>query len=82
VVGRVHLAHCFGVSQAGLRAICISRRAFFVGGRRGDHVSGVESICLHYIPQREQGIANGVVFAGVGVGADITPAMITYVMIH
>ena len=46
VVGRVHLAHCFGVSQAGLRAVCISRRAFFVGGRRGDHVSGVESICL------------------------------------
>jgi hypothetical protein len=46
VVGPVHLAHCFGVSQAGLRAVCISRRAFFVGGRRGDHVSGVESICL------------------------------------
>jgi MFS transporter, ACS family, glucarate transporter len=35
-----------------------------------------------WIPQREQGIANGVVFAGVGVGASITPAMITYVMIH
>jgi ACS family glucarate transporter-like MFS transporter len=35
-----------------------------------------------WIPAPEQGIANGLVFAGVGVGAGVTPALITYIMIH
>ena len=33
-----------------------------------------------WIPQQERGIANGLIFAGVGVGAGITPPLITYVM--
>ncbi len=33
-----------------------------------------------WIPRQEQGIANGVVFAGVGVGAGVTPTLIAYVM--
>jgi len=35
-----------------------------------------------WIPPQEQGIANGLVFAGVGAGAGVTPALIAYVMIH
>jgi MFS transporter, ACS family, glucarate transporter len=35
-----------------------------------------------WIPSSERGIANGVIFAGVGMGAGVTPALITYVMIH
>jgi ACS family glucarate transporter-like MFS transporter len=35
-----------------------------------------------WIPPQEQGIANGLVFAGVGAGAGVTPALITYVMVH
>lgn len=35
-----------------------------------------------WIPRQEQGIANGLVFAGVGVGAGVTPSLITYVMLH
>jgi ACS family glucarate transporter-like MFS transporter len=35
-----------------------------------------------WIPTQERGIANGVIFAGVGVGAGITPPAISYVMIH
>jgi len=35
-----------------------------------------------WIPVKERGIANGWIFAGVGVGAGLTPPMITYVMLH
>jgi ACS family glucarate transporter-like MFS transporter len=33
-----------------------------------------------WIPVHERGIANGVIFAGVGAGAGLTPPIITYVM--
>jgi MFS transporter, ACS family, glucarate transporter len=33
-----------------------------------------------WIPTQERGVANGIIFAGVGVGAGITPPTITYVM--
>ena len=35
-----------------------------------------------WIPTAERGIANGLIFAGVGAGAGITPPLITYVMVH
>jgi ACS family glucarate transporter-like MFS transporter len=33
-----------------------------------------------WIPTQERGVANGIIFAGVGVGAGITPPAISYVM--
>jgi MFS transporter, ACS family, glucarate transporter len=35
-----------------------------------------------WIPMQERGIANGLIFAGVGVGAGLSPPLITYVMVH
>jgi ACS family glucarate transporter-like MFS transporter len=35
-----------------------------------------------WIPTQERGIANGIIFAGVGVGAGITPPAISYIMFH
>ena len=35
-----------------------------------------------WIPSAERGIANGVIFAGVGFGAGVTSPLITYIMIH
>jgi ACS family glucarate transporter-like MFS transporter len=35
-----------------------------------------------WIPSQERGIANGLIFAGVGVGAGATPFLITYIMVH
>ncbi|HWB85504.1 MAG TPA: MFS transporter [Bryobacteraceae bacterium] len=35
-----------------------------------------------WIPSSERGIANGVIFAGVGFGAGITPPIITYFLLH
>lgn len=35
-----------------------------------------------WIPSQERGIANGWIFAGVGIGAGITPPLITHIMLH
>ena len=35
-----------------------------------------------WIPSHERGIANGLIFAGVGFGAGVTPPFITYLLIH
>jgi ACS family glucarate transporter-like MFS transporter len=35
-----------------------------------------------WIPTQERGIANGVIFAGVGAGAGSAPAIVTYIMVH
>jgi MFS transporter, ACS family, glucarate transporter len=35
-----------------------------------------------WIPSQERGVANGIIFAGVGAGAGITPPLITYVLLH
>lgn len=35
-----------------------------------------------WIPSPERGIANGLIFAGVGAGAGITPPLITYILVH
>jgi ACS family glucarate transporter-like MFS transporter len=39
-------------------------------------------VVANWIPSNERGIANGLIFAGVGVGAGITPPLISYIMIH
>jgi len=35
-----------------------------------------------WIPTQERGAANGIIFAGVGIGGGITPPIITYLMTH
>jgi ACS family glucarate transporter-like MFS transporter len=35
-----------------------------------------------WIPTQERGVANGVIFAGVGAGAGSAPAIVTYIMVH
>jgi ACS family glucarate transporter-like MFS transporter len=37
-------------------------------------------IVAAWIPSRERGLANGLIFAGVGFGAGVTPPLITYLM--
>jgi MFS transporter, ACS family, glucarate transporter len=36
----------------------------------------------NWIPVQERGIANGIIFAGVGAGAGLSPPLIVYVMSH
>jgi ACS family glucarate transporter-like MFS transporter len=35
-----------------------------------------------WIPTQERGMANGLIFAGVGVGAGSAPTVVTYIMVH
>ena len=35
-----------------------------------------------WIPSHERGLANGLIFAGVGAGAGVTPPLITYILTH
>jgi MFS transporter, ACS family, glucarate transporter len=35
-----------------------------------------------WIPTQERGLANGLIFAGVGVGSSVSPSLVTYIMIH
>lgn len=50
----------------------------------GEAVMYPASNCIvsAWIPSTERGIANGVIFAGVGFGAGVTPPFITYILLH
>ena len=39
-------------------------------------------LVANWIPTNERGIANGLIFAGVGVGAGITPPLITFILVR
>jgi ACS family glucarate transporter-like MFS transporter len=39
-------------------------------------------IVAAWIPDHERGIANGLIFAGTGFGAGITPPLVTYLLVH
>jgi ACS family glucarate transporter-like MFS transporter len=39
-------------------------------------------IVAAWIPSTERGLANGIIFSGVGFGAGITPPLITYIMLN
>ena len=35
-----------------------------------------------WIPSQERGVANGIIFAGVGIGAGVTPPLISFIMLR
>jgi ACS family glucarate transporter-like MFS transporter len=50
----------------------------------GEAVMYPASNCVvaNWIPSNERGLANGLIFAGVGFGAGVTPPTIAYLMVH
>jgi len=62
-------------------AILIAAR-FLLGAGEAVMFPGSNQFVSRWIPPQEQGIANGIVFAGVGIGAGVTPTLITYVIEH
>ncbi|MGI8961917.1 MAG: MFS transporter [Bryobacteraceae bacterium] len=68
-------------NTAGLLILLIAVR-FLLG--MGEAVVYPASNCIvaAWVPSAERGIANGIIFAGVGFGAGITPPLIGYLMLH
>ena len=55
---------------------------FFLGAGEAIIFPASNQFISHWIPTEERGIANGLIFAGVGAGAGSAPAIVTYVMVH
>jgi ACS family glucarate transporter-like MFS transporter len=55
---------------------------FLLGAGEAVIYPAANRVVANWIPSAERGLANGVIFAGVGVGAGITPPLITYVLLE
>jgi MFS transporter, ACS family, glucarate transporter len=55
---------------------------FLLGAGEAVIYPAANRMVANWIPSSERGLANGIIFAGVGVGAGITPPLITYVLLH
>src|ERR1700694_964920 len=55
---------------------------FFLGAGEAIIYPASNQFVSRWIPSPERGIANGLIFAGCGVGAGVTPILITYIMVH
>lgn len=68
-------------SIAGALGIFIGIR-FLLGAGEAIIYPASNQFVSRWIPVDERGLANGVIFAGVGIGAGISPPLISYVMLH
>jgi ACS family glucarate transporter-like MFS transporter len=55
---------------------------FLLGAGEAVIYPSANQFLSRWIPVHERGIANGLIFAGVGAGAGLTPPFITYLMVH
>jgi MFS transporter, ACS family, glucarate transporter len=66
--------------MGGLALLIIIR--FLLGAGEAVVYPASNQFVARWIPMQERGRANGWIFAGVGVGAGLSPPLITYLMIH
>ena len=66
---------------AGALVVMIAVR-FVLGVGEAVVYPGSNRLVANWIPSHERGIANGLIFAGVGFGAGVTPPIITYVLVN
>jgi ACS family glucarate transporter-like MFS transporter len=53
---------------------------FLLGAGEAIIYPSANQFVARWIPSHERGVANGIIFAGVGIGAGLTPPLISYVM--
>ncbi len=68
-------------SLAGLVAILIGVRLLLGMGEAVVYPAS-NRLVANWIPSQERGIANGLIFTGVGAGAGITPPLITWILMN
>ena len=69
------------VGIGGALAILVSIRMLLGAGEAVIYPASNQFVSK-WIPTTERGLANGLIFAGVGAGSSATPPLITYIMIH
>ena len=67
------------VANAVLVLVCIR---FLLGSGEAIMYPASNQFVARWIPTHERGAANGIIFAGVGIGAGITPPLISYIMLR
>ena len=65
----------------GAALLFISIRFLFGAGEAVVYPAANQFVA-RWIPPQERGLANGLIFAGVGAGAGLSPPLITYIMLH
>lgn len=68
-------------ATAGLLVILIVLR-FLLGAGEAVVYPASNCVVAAWIPSAERGLANGLIFSGVGFGAGVTPPLITYFLLH
>jgi ACS family glucarate transporter-like MFS transporter len=66
---------------SGLLVILLAVR-FSLGAGEAVMFPASNRLVANWIPSQERGLANGLIFAGVGAGAGVTPPLVTYIMLH
>jgi ACS family glucarate transporter-like MFS transporter len=66
--------------RAALAALLVSR--FLLGLGEAMVYPATNRLVASWIPSQERGLANGLIFAGVGAGAGVTPPLITFMLLH
>lgn len=65
----------------GVLAVLLAAR-FLLGVGEAMVFPASNRLVAGWIPSAERGLANGLIFAGVGAGAGITPPLITFILLH
>jgi len=65
----------------GVLAVLLTAR-FLLGVGEAMVFPASNRLVAGWIPSRERGLANGLIFAGVGAGAGVTPPLITFILLH
>jgi MFS transporter, ACS family, glucarate transporter len=55
---------------------------FFLGAGEAVMFPASNRFVSRWIPTQERGLANGLIFAGVGAGAGSAPVLVTYIIVH
>ena len=71
----------FSAGMASLLLVLLAVR-FSLGAGEAVLFPASNRLVANWIPSKERGLANGIIFAGVGVGAGITPPLVTYIVLH